>query len=633
MTAKRWMIAFFALFALAPNATPSVDFSGALSQKFELVADDCQLAASRLITDGDCGERSYLIQFASQADQTVTDLQRADNLLASFESMRLSAYSLNPQELGLLASSPSVTRVVENVEFSLAGVQSPAPWHLERLEQPSASFNDSYSYNDNETGAGVVIYVVDTGVNTSHSQFAGRIGSGFSAIGAASEVEDCNGHGTHVAGLAAGASYGAAKSATITPVRVLDCNGEGNLASVLTGLDWIARNTLVGQPAVVNMSLGGARNSFLDDAIENLTSQGLAFVVAAGNTGEDACNLSPAASPGVISVAASDRLDAWPSFSNFGSCVDLIAPGVQLTSSFIGSANALDVQSGTSMAAAVVSGVVANQMSAGHQSPNALLNALTSTAASNQISGTPAGTPNLLLQDTVVFSSSTGTGGDSLEGVPVVDDSTPVAIVDPNPPLELPATYAKPRVSVDRAFATVSWELPTGAENYSGQVLKVFSGTTELASYSLTATATSFLLSNLAPGIVYRAAIAGVNALGTGALSPFSDSFQVGERLLGPAGGEFSAWTKRISDTQVKFYAKYPQLGEKIQFMVQRPDGRYREIAWLRVTESDLDANGEYIGLQNNIYLIRTITLREGKNRLRIVVDGTIWNRTITYSL
>jgi hypothetical protein len=446
-----------------------------------------------------------------------------------------------------------------------------------------------------------------------------------------------------VAGLAAGTTYGAAKAASIVPVRVLDCDGNGSLLGVLRGLDWVATNTNVGQAAVVNMSLGGDINTYLDSAINSLTSQGLAFVVAAGNSGASACNTSPARVAGAITVAASTRTDGWPLYSNSGSCVDVIAPGDAVMSAWIGSSTASATLSGTSMAAGVVSGIVATQMSYGYQTPAALSTALTTNAASGAISSVPAGTPNLLVQNTIGFNAPGSSSGSAPAVIQVPQqDTTPVSIVDPittptpgtpGSGTAVPVTYAKPTVSVLSGVATVNWVIPQMTNPLLGQTLQLFSGTTMVAEYQVGATATTFVLPTLATGVVYRVQVAGLNANGIGAYSDASEPFSLSEiQLLGPDGGEFSAWIKRISDSQVKFYVKFPQLNQKIQFMAQQANGSYKQIAWTRITADRIDENGEYIGLTNGVYFVRTFTLKEGKNRLRILVDGKLYGTTKTYS-
>ena len=170
--------------------------------------------------------------------------------------------------------------------------------------------------------------MVDTGVLASHSEFSGRVTAGWTAVADGRGSGDCNGHGTHVAGTVAGTTYGVAKGATIVPVRVLDCTGSGFNSDVVAGLDWIVANHAAGTPAVVNLSLGGAASAAVDAALQGVINDGVTAVVAAGNSAVDACGSSPARLPAAVTVAASDSADRQASFSNFGSCVDLYAPGV-----------------------------------------------------------------------------------------------------------------------------------------------------------------------------------------------------------------------------------------------------------------------------------------------------------------
>lgn len=603
----------------------------------------CEQVALNYIPNSDCDTQTYVVEFTSDSAQTFVEAAETEAVQASLSLSSLSAFELNGFELANLARDPRVESISANTTFSISGTESPAPWQLDRLDQAALPLDNTYVFGDSSLGAGVTIYIVDTGINPSHTEFAGRLAPGYSSVGSdTSDTIDCNGHGTHVAGLAGGALYGPAKDATIVPVRVLDCDGNGSLLGVLMGLDWVATNTNVGQPAVVNMSLGGQQNTYLDNAIESLTGQGLAFVVAAGNSGADACSTSPARVPGAITVAASSKTDTWPTFSNYGSCVDIVAPGVELTSAWIGSSSALMGASGTSMAAGVVSGIVATQMTTGYQTPTALSDALKAEAVSGTITGVPAGTPNLLLQSTIAFTSGGTTTGGSQEGIDVPQDTTPISIVDPipttptptTPSVEVPSAYAKPLIQVIDSSVTVTWTIPEQTTPLLSQVLELYSGSTLIASYQLSSSAVSYLLTGLATGVVYKVAIAGVNLNGQGAFSESSDPFTLaGSVLAGPDGGDFSAWTKKISDTQVKFYSKFPQLGQKIQFMVQGADGKYKEIAWLRINADRIDESGEYIGLTNGVYFIRTINLKPGKNRLRIMVDGVILGSTRTYVL
>ena len=625
------------VFSQSVLAEPYVTHVQAMN-KLQDVDPACLSVAKYFVPDGNCLSQTYVVEFADAANQQYVEASQSDSLAASLAVANLSAFNLNGFELADLARDPKVLGIAANVQLGISGTQTSAPWHLDRTDQAALPLNQSYGYKDQELGAGVRVYIVDTGVNSSHTEFSGRLAPGYSAVGSdTTNTEDCNGHGTHVAGLAAGTTYGAAKAATIVPVRVLDCDGNGSLLGVLLGLDWVAKNTNVGEPAVVNMSLGGEANSYLNNAVTSLTDQGLAFVVAAGNTGTDACNTEPARVAGAITVAASSQNDTWPSFSNFGSCVDIVAPGVALTSAWIGSSSGVAGSSGTSMSAAVVSGIVATQMSYGYQTPKALSDALSAAAVKGIITGIPAATANSLLQNTVSFTVAGAAPGQEQTPIDLTGDESVISIVDPitdpAPALTVPTTYAKPTVAVTESSVIASWVIPQQVNAITGQTLRLYSGSLLIAEYQLGSTATSYLLTQLATGVVYSVTIAGVNLNGVGVFSANSESFTLaGAVVFGPGGGEFSAWTKRISDTQVKFYSKYPQLNQKIQFMVQGKDGVYREIGWTRISVDRLDANDHYTDLTNGVYFIRTINLREGKNRLRILVDGVQLGSTKTYA-
>lgn len=625
------------VFSQSALAEPYVSYVQAMD-KLNGIDTECLSVAKYYVPNGNCLSQTYIVEFADDADQHFVEAAQTDSLEASLELGSLSAFDLNGFELANLARDPKVLNISANLTIGISGTQTSAPWHLDRLDQSALPLDQAYNYKDQEQGAGVRVYIVDTGVNSGHTEFTGRVAAGYSAVGSdTTNTEDCNGHGTHVAGLAAGTTYGSAKAATIVPVRVLGCDGNGSLLGVLLGLDWVAKNTNVGQPAVVNMSLGGEANTFLNNAVTSLTDQGLAFVVAAGNTAADACNTEPARVAGAITVAASSDTDAWASFSNYGTCVDIVAPGVALQSAWIGSSSDVMRSSGTSMAAAVVSGIVATQMSYGYQTPAALSAALSTAAVSGIVAGTPAGTPNLLLQNTVSFTVAGVAPGQDQTAIDLTNDETPISIVDPitdtDPLMQVPSTYAKPTVAVTEISVTASWVIPPQVTSLTGQTLRLYSGSLLIAEHQVGPTATSYQLAQLAPGVVYTVTIAGVNLNGVGIFSAKSDPFNLAGALLnGPDGGEFSAWTKKISETQVKFYTKYPQLNQKIQFMVQGKDGIYREIAWTRISDDRLDSNNQYTDLTNGIYFIRTVNLREGKNRLRILVDGVQLGATRTYA-
>lgn len=246
-------------------------------------------------------------------------------------------------------------------EISIAATQSSPTWGLNRIDQQSLPLDTTYSYIS--TGLAVDAYVIDTGILGTHSEFTGRMKNGYSAIGSSKNTTDCNGHGTHVAGTIGGTRYGVAKAVSLIPVRVLDCRGSGTNSGVIAGINWVIKNH-INNKAVANMSLGGGASSALDTAINNLINDRVTVVVAAGNNGANACNYSPARVPNAITVAASTSADSIASFSNTGPCIDIIAPGEGITSSWIGNNTAINTISGTSMASPHVAGAIARSLSA-----------------------------------------------------------------------------------------------------------------------------------------------------------------------------------------------------------------------------------------------------------------------------
>jgi subtilisin family serine protease len=288
-----------------------------------------------------------------------------------------------PALAGLL-DVPGVVSVEPNSVVRAS--QANPPWGLDRTDQRNLPLDASYTYTT--SGVGVKAYVIDTGIRTTHIDFGGRASSGFDAIDGG-PADDCNGHGTHVAGTIGGSLYGIAKNVSLVAVRVLDCGGSGTNAQVIAGIDWAIGDHAAGQPAVANMSLGGAANAALDTAIRNLVNDGVTVAVAAGNETTDACTKSPARVAEAITVAASDINDVMASFSNGGTCVDLFAPGVSILSAWSTNDTATNTISGTSMASPHVAGAAARYLQANPgANPAAVAAALNSGATAAKITGT-----------------------------------------------------------------------------------------------------------------------------------------------------------------------------------------------------------------------------------------------------
>jgi hypothetical protein len=235
--------------------------------------------------------------------------------------------------------------------------QTGATWGIDRIDQRDLPLNQSYTYEQN--GAGVLAYIIDTGIRASHVEFTGRIAPGFTAILDGRGTADCNGHGTHVAGTVGGTRYGVAKGVTLVPVRVLNCQGSGTWSGVIAGIDWVTgqKNNAPNSPMVANMSLGGGGSDTVDTAVSKSVTAGVVYAVAAGNSNANACNYSPARAASALTVGSTTSSDARSSFSNFGTCVDLFAPGSSITSAWHTRNNAINTISGTSMASPHVAGV------------------------------------------------------------------------------------------------------------------------------------------------------------------------------------------------------------------------------------------------------------------------------------
>jgi subtilisin family serine protease len=261
-----------------------------------------------------------------------------------------------------LAADPRVAYVQPNLIYRADATQTKPPsYGLDRIDQRALPLNHSYGYST--TAGNVTAYVVDTGLRTSHTDFGGRASIGYDAVGDGKKGQDCNGHGTHVAGTIGGKKYGVAKGVKLVGVRVLDCEGSGSSEQIIAGLDWVTAHAH--KPAVANMSLGTTLiDTALDGAVERSIDAGVTYSVAAGNgllglVGEDACLTSPARVPAAITVSATDKTDTKPDWANTGGCVDIFAPGVDITSDWNTGNSAKNTISGTSMSTPHVTGATA----------------------------------------------------------------------------------------------------------------------------------------------------------------------------------------------------------------------------------------------------------------------------------
>ncbi|MDA0174221.1 S8 family peptidase [Solirubrobacter taibaiensis] len=310
---------------------------------------------------------------------------------------------LTKQALVAVKKDPAVAFVEQDRVIRLDATQNNAPWGLDRIDQRALPLSTTYNYTG--TGAGVKAFIIDTGVRITHTDFGGRATSGFDAVDGGA-ADDCHGHGTHVAGTVGGTTHGVAKAVSIVAVRVLDCAGSGTISGVVAGVNWVTQNHGSG-PAVANMSLGGGASDALDQAVAASVASGVTYAVASGNSGDDACDYSPARTPTAITVNSSNRTDARSSFSNYGTCSDIFAPGEQVLSTWNTSDTATSTLSGTSMASPHVAGAAAVYLQTNTSAtPAQVATALTTAATSGVITSPGTGSPNKLL-----YSDPGGGGG------------------------------------------------------------------------------------------------------------------------------------------------------------------------------------------------------------------------------
>jgi subtilisin family serine protease len=533
-------------------------------------------------TDG-----NYIVRFVNGADAPTETAALAAHG-ASVSRVYRHAFPgavvrLSAQEAEALKRNPRVAVVEADGPVKAAGTQTDAPWGLDRSDQRDQPLSGTYRYPN--TGAGVTAYIVDTGILANHADFGGRVRSGYTAVNDGNGTTDCNGHGTHVAGTVGGSTYGMAKGVSLVAVRVLDCAGAGSYSGVIAGLDWVAADHLPEAPAVVNMSLGGDASPLLDAALDSLIADGVTVVVAAGNDGLQACDYSPARAPAAITVAATDSTDFSPNWSNWGSCLDLFAPGDAITSDWHTSNIATNTIGGTSMAAPHVTGAaavllasqpslspadVALQIAAratagivtnpGDASPNLLLYSPPS------VPGTPTGVSAVAGNASAAVTWTPPSGGDSaITSYTVIayggtiaartttvlapatsvtvtgltngtaytftvtastasDAGPPSAASAPITPHTVPTAPTGVTATSGEGSATLTWSAPidNGGSAVTSYTVTAYAGATSVQTKVVTPITTA-TVTDLTNGTAYTFRVAATNAAGTGPQSAFSD--------------------------------------------------------------------------------------------------------------
>lgn len=408
--------------------------------------------------------------------------------------------NLTDTEFNSVKNDSNVLLVEEVKIFKTQETQQMPGWGLDRIDQRKLPLDNLYNFVGGSSQ--VDAYVIDTGINTSNLDFQGRIKGGFSAINDGNGFNDCNGHGTHVAGIIGGTKYGVNKNVNLIPVRVLDCQGSGTTTSILQGIDYILQNKSSVNPSVVNMSLGGGVSAALDQGVSNLISSNIMVVVAAGNSNADSCNFSPSRVTNALTIAASDSSDTRASFSNYGKCVDTYAPGVSITSDWINGSTTSAVLSGTSMATPFVTGAVSLLLSKESKlTPAEIHSRVVGNASSNTILNNVQGTPSSLLYS---------------------DLTTPVATVTkPQAPSNLSATPGN-------KSAKLTWTLNSnGGSSISSVKVYLYESNRYKGYIILQGSLTSTTITGLKSGVYYYFYLSAINSIGESSLSNVSKTIKV----------------------------------------------------------------------------------------------------------
>lgn len=492
----------------------------------------------------------------AQQAESVLALVGGGQVLNTYEyALRGFAARLSPMQARLLALNPLVGAVEQDQTMHAVASQSGATWGLDRVDQRNRPMDGLYIY-PGSAGQGTHVYVLDTGLNANHSEFTGRVGASRNFVGTSSLFSssapnpdnwaDCNGHGTHVSGTAVGTTYGVAKLATIHAVRVLDCQGSGSNSGVIAGVDWVTQNAQ--RPAVANMSLGGGNSTALDNAVKSAIASGVAMAVAAGNDSADACTGSPNRVPEAITVGSTTNTDAMSSFSNYGSCLDIFAPGSSITSANYQNNNGTSVLSGTSMASPHVAGaaalVLARNTSA---TPQQIRDTLVAEATSGVLTGTKAGSPNKLL-----YVANVG-GGD-----PTPVDNAPVAAFAVSCTY-LACSFDASSSSDDKGIASYAWNFGDSSGGSGVTVSKTYAAA---GSYSVTlvVTDTTSQTNSKTQSVTVAAAPASGGSpcadctSKTGTLSNGGTAYDPNSAGFASSGGAFKGYLRGAAGTDFDLY-------------------------------------------------------------------------------